>query len=89
MRESDAVTVGVLSLHSSKETKAILNAVDDPGHGTEWLRTENIAVDIRDGRATLEPDVDVVANRLLLSNVDVTRRADERGGDRTEADAEE
>jgi len=67
MSESDAVTVGVLSLHSSKETKAILNAVDDLGHGTEWLRTENTAVDIRDGQATPEPDVDVVANRLLLS----------------------
>jgi RimK family alpha-L-glutamate ligase len=61
------ITVGVLSLHNSKETKAILNAVDDLGYGTEWLREENTAVEIEDGVARLEPDVDVVVNRLLLS----------------------
>lgn len=64
---SDSLTVGVLSLHSSKETKAILNAVDDLGHETEWLRAENTVVEIEDGTVTLEPDVDVVVNRLLLS----------------------
>ena len=64
---SDSLTVGVLSLHSSKETKAILNAVDDLGYGTAWLRAENTAVDITDGSVTLEPDVDIVVNRLLLS----------------------
>jgi RimK family alpha-L-glutamate ligase len=64
---SDSLTVGVLSLHSSKETKAILNAVDDLGYETEWLRAENTAVDISDGTVTLEPDVDIVINRLLLS----------------------
>lgn len=64
---SDDLTVGVLSLHSSKESKAILNAVDDLGYGTEWLRSENTTVDITDGTATLEPDVDIVVNRLLLS----------------------
>jgi hypothetical protein len=52
---------GSISLHTSKETKAILNAVDDLGHGTEWLRVENTAIDIRDGQVTLEPDVDVVS----------------------------
>jgi len=61
------LTVGVLGLHSSKETKAILNAVDDLGYGTEWLRRENIAVSIDDGDLTVEPDIDVIANRLLLS----------------------
>ena len=64
---SDSLTVGVLSLHSSKETKAILNAVDDLGYGTAWLRAENTAVDISGGDVTLEPDVDIVVNRLLLS----------------------
>jgi len=64
---SNPPTVGVLSLHNSKETKAILNAVDDLGYDTAWLRTENTAVDIADGEVTLEPDVDVVVNRLLLS----------------------
>ena len=62
------VTVGVLGLHNSKETKAILNAVDDLGFGTEWLRRENTSVSITDGTVTVEPSVDVVANRLLLSN---------------------
>jgi len=60
-------TVGVLSLHNSKETKAILNAVDDMGYETAWLRSENLAVEIEDGEPRLEPDVDVVVNRLLLS----------------------
>ncbi len=64
----DDLTVGVLSLHNSKETKAILNAVDDMGYGTEWLRAENTSVSVRDGDISVEPDVDVVANRLLLSN---------------------
>ncbi|WP_299234024.1 RimK family alpha-L-glutamate ligase [Natronomonas sp.] len=64
---SDDPTVGVLSLHSSKETKAILNAVDALGCDAEWLRSENTVVEITDGAVTLEPDVDVVVNRLLLS----------------------
>ena len=41
---NDAVRVGVLSLHNSKETKAILNAVEDLGHEPVWLRRENTAV---------------------------------------------
>ncbi|WP_226023554.1 RimK family alpha-L-glutamate ligase [Halomicrobium salinisoli] len=65
---TDDITVGVLSLHNSKETKAILNAAEDLGFGTEWLRAENTAVDVSDGTATMEPDVDVIVNRLLLSS---------------------
>jgi RimK family alpha-L-glutamate ligase len=61
------VTVGVLGLHNSKETKAILNAADALGAGTEWLRRENTELWVEDGRLRLEPDVDVVLNRLLLS----------------------
>ncbi len=64
---SDPPAIGVLSLHSSKETKAILNAVDDLGYPTEWLRAENTTVDISGGTVTVEPDVDIVINRLLLS----------------------
>ena len=60
-------TVGVLSLHSSKESKAILNAADALGFDTEWLRGENTVVDIEDGEVRLEPEVDIVVNRLLLS----------------------
>ncbi|MFD1633151.1 RimK family alpha-L-glutamate ligase [Haloplanus ruber] len=61
------ISVGVLSLHNSKETKAILNAVEDLGHEPVWLRQENTTVTIEDSTVTVEPDVDVVANRLLLS----------------------
>ncbi|MXV63976.1 RimK family alpha-L-glutamate ligase [Natronorubrum sp. JWXQ-INN-674] len=70
MAVSDPVTVGVLSLHTSKETKAILNAVEALGHDTEWLRTENTSVSVTDGSVVLEPDVDVIANRMLLSNTE-------------------
>ena len=65
---TEDITVGVLALHDSKESKAILNAAHDLGYGTEWLRAENTSVEIVDGQATLKPDVDVVANRLLLSS---------------------
>ncbi|MFU8867434.1 RimK family alpha-L-glutamate ligase [Natronococcus sp.] len=70
MAVSDPVTVGVLSLHTSKETKAILNATEELGHDTEWLRTENTSISVADGSATLEPSVDVIANRMLLSNTE-------------------
>ncbi|RLM57377.1 RimK family alpha-L-glutamate ligase [Halobellus sp. Atlit-31R] len=66
----ESVRVGVLSLHNSKETKAILNAVDALGHDTEWLRSENTVVRFEDGDASLSPDVDVIVNRLLLSNTE-------------------
>jgi len=75
------VRVGVLSLHNSKETKAILNAVEALGHDTEWLRSENTVVRLGGDEATLDPDVDVVVNRLLLSNTD--QPAEELGLART------
>ena len=68
--DADQVRVGVLSLHNSKETKAILNAVEDLGHTPVWLRQENTAISIEDSELTLEPDIDIVANRLLLSNTE-------------------
>ncbi|WP_135807128.1 ATP-grasp domain-containing protein [Halorussus marinus] len=68
--DRSGVRVGVLSLHNSKETKAILNAIEDLGHEPFWLREENTAVSIEDGSVELEPDVDVVMNRLLLSNTE-------------------
>ncbi|WP_440765928.1 putative ATP-dependent zinc protease [Natronorubrum sp. DTA7] len=70
MAVDDPVTVGVLSLHTSKETKAILNAVEGLGHETEWLRAENTSISVTDGSVVLEPDVDVIANRMLLSNTE-------------------
>ena len=70
MSEGDSVRVGVLALHNSKETKAILNAVEDLGHDPVWLRRENTAISIEDSEVTLEPQVDVIANRLLLSNTE-------------------
>jgi len=71
------LTVGVLGLHSSKETKAILNAIEGLGYDAEWLRRENIAVSITDGELMVEPDINVIANRLLLSTS--THPADEIG----------
>ncbi len=65
---SEAVRVGILALHNSKESKAICNAVEALGHEPEWLRSENTAIGVQDGEVTVEPGVDVVANRLLLSN---------------------
>ena len=70
MSAADEVTVGVLSLHNSKETKAICNAVDELGHRAEWLRTENTTISVSDGSVTLDPPVDVIANRMLLSNTE-------------------
>jgi RimK family alpha-L-glutamate ligase len=67
---NDPVSVGVLSLHNSKETKAILNAVEALGHEGVWLREDNLCVDIEGDTATLDPNVDVVANRLLLSKTE-------------------
>jgi len=66
----DSVSVGVLSFHNSKETKAILNTVNELGHRGHWLRAETLVVEIQDGEVTLEPDVDVIVNRLLLSNTE-------------------
>jgi RimK family alpha-L-glutamate ligase len=57
----------VLSLHNSKETKAILNAVRALGHDPVWIRDENVTSRIRDGRFRLSPRVDVLVNRMLLT----------------------
>ncbi|WP_247000039.1 RimK family alpha-L-glutamate ligase [Halosolutus gelatinilyticus] len=67
---ADSVTVGVLSLHTSKETKAILNAVEALDHDTAWLRTENTSISVTDGSVVIEPEVDVIANRMLLSKTE-------------------
>ncbi|SEO25897.1 alpha-L-glutamate ligase, RimK family [Halorientalis persicus] len=67
MTDATDPTIGVLSLHTSKESKAICNAVSALGYEAEWLRAENTAIDVREGRAVLEPDADVIVNRLLLS----------------------
>ena len=67
---TDPVRVGVLSLHNSKETKAICNAVEALGHEPVWLREENAAIRVDGGTVDIEPAVDVIANRLLVSNTD-------------------
>ncbi|WP_418281397.1 ATP-grasp domain-containing protein [Halorubrum sp. DTA98] len=64
---SSRVRVGVLSFHNSKETKAILNAVSALGHEPVWLREESARTWIESGALRFDPDVDVVANRLLLT----------------------
>ena len=70
MNGSSGVRVGVLSFHNSKESKAICNAVEDLGHEPEWLREENTTIRVRGDDVELTPEVDVVANRMLLSNTD-------------------
>lgn len=67
MAAEDTATVGVLGLHISKESKAILNAAESLGYDTAWLRRENTTVSVEDGEITFEPQADVVINRLLLS----------------------
>ncbi len=64
---SDTPTIGLFGLHVSKESKAILNAAEELGFDTVWLREENTTVTVKDGEVELEPDADVIINRLLLS----------------------
>ncbi|MFB6188035.1 MAG: hypothetical protein ABEI86_14370, partial [Halobacteriaceae archaeon] len=66
-QNGDGRRIGVLSLHNSKETKAILNAIKDLGHQPVWLRESNTTSRIQDGQVTFEPEVDVAVNRLLLT----------------------
>ena len=66
-RNGSTVAVGVLSHHNSKETKAILNAVEALGHDPVWIRRENVRSWIDTAGLHLEPAVDVVVNRLLLT----------------------
>ena len=61
------VRVGVLSFHNSKETKAICNAVQALGHEPVWLREENTRSWIEDESLRFDPDVEIVANRLLMT----------------------
>jgi RimK family alpha-L-glutamate ligase len=64
---ASTMRVAVLSFHDSKESKAICNAVEDLGHEPVWLREKNVLVRFTDDGFVLEPDADVVINRLLLS----------------------
>ena len=65
--EGDPVRVGVLSFHNSKESKAICNAIEELGHEPIWMRENNVLMRFTDGRFVLDPAVDVVVHRLLLS----------------------
>lgn len=62
--------MGVLSLHNSAETKAILNAVEALGHEPVWIREENLVASIEEGRPRVTPEVDVLVNRLLVTKSD-------------------
>ncbi|GGL51622.1 ATP-grasp domain-containing protein [Halocalculus aciditolerans] len=65
--EKPTKRIGVLSLHNSKETKAILNAVEALGHEPVWLREETLSFAVEDGSGVVDPPVDAVVNRLLLA----------------------
>lgn len=71
MRSTESITVGVLSLHNSKETKAILNAVKDLGHEPVWLRQENSTIRIDSNHVQPNPSIDILVNRLLLTNTEL------------------
>lgn len=66
----DRKRIGVLSLHNSKETKAILNAIEALGHEPVWIREETLSLAVESGRGRVEPEVDSVVNRLLLTKSD-------------------
>lgn len=70
METNQSARVGVLSFHNSKETKAILNAVDDFGHEPIWLREENSTISIDTNTVQTDPSVDVLVNRMLLTNTE-------------------
>ncbi|WP_306061288.1 ATP-grasp domain-containing protein [Natronococcus wangiae] len=59
--------MGVLSLHTSKETKAILNAIKALGHEPIWLRNEDIQFYTDGITVDPHPDIDIVVNRLLFT----------------------
>ncbi|MCO8265343.1 RimK family alpha-L-glutamate ligase [Haloferax sp. AB510] len=65
--DEPTVTVGILGFHDSRETKAISNAVTALGHEAVWLHEEAVGIDVSPSGVALDPDVDVVVNRLLLS----------------------
>lgn len=69
-RPGSGVRVGVLSFHTSKETKAILNTIASLGHQPVWLREDNTRSWMADGELHFEPDVDVVVNRLLTTKAE-------------------
>ncbi|XVH31577.1 RimK/LysX family protein [Haloferacaceae archaeon DSL9] len=70
MRSPDTTRVGVLSFHDSKETKAICSAVASLGGEPVWLNRDTLCVEFGTDQVFVEPPVDVVVNRLLLSNVE-------------------
>jgi RimK family alpha-L-glutamate ligase len=61
------ITVGILGFHDSRETKAISNAITALGHEAVWLHEEAVGIEVSSTGVRLDPDVDVVINRLLLS----------------------
>ena len=64
------INVGVLSLHISRETRSILNAIEALGHEATWIKRENVEVVIENGNAVIKPDVDIVVNRMLLTKME-------------------
>lgn len=68
--KDEKATVGVLSFHNSKETKAILNCIEDMGHNARWLRKRNLEARMGSKGMEITPDVDIIINRLLLSTED-------------------
>lgn len=60
--------VGVLSFHNSKETKSLLNVADEMGFDPVWIYDRNLRIKMEEDGLEVYPEVDVVLNRMLLSN---------------------
>lgn len=67
MKRSE-VNLGVLSFHNSKETKSLLNVADGMGFEPVWISDRNLKINMHSDGLEIEPNVDVVLNRMLLSN---------------------
>lgn len=60
-------TIGVISFHNSKETKALLNCAEELGFNPVWIMEKNLTMSMNDDGLVIEPQSDVLVNRMLLS----------------------
>lgn len=66
---NEPISVGVLSSHNSEEIKAILDAAEHVGHEPIWLGDENRSNRIGTNQVRLDPEGDVIVNRLPPTNI--------------------
>lgn len=59
--------MGVISFHNSKETKSLLNCAEELGFDPVWIMEENLRMKMSKNGLNVQPDSDVLVNRMLLS----------------------